>query len=93
MQKMKKMKRVERGSFPLKSLLERLGWSQRKLALASGISVVYVNRLAQGRISPTWATVLLICTTIGADLGDLKPMPEAPKPKGQRRRTPEPAAA
>lgn len=71
--KRKKKVKAKPGPFPLKAMLERLGWSQRKLALASGIDLSQVNALATGKVLPTWPTILRIATTIGADLGDLSP--------------------
>lgn len=59
--------------FPLRELLRRHGWSQRQLARASGMDEQRVSDLAHGRHQPTWPTILRICTTIGADLGDLAP--------------------
>jgi transcriptional regulator with XRE-family HTH domain len=59
--------------FPLAELLHLHGWSQRKLARASGMDEQRVSDLVRGRHQPTWPTILRICTTIGADLGDLAP--------------------
>lgn len=59
--------------FPLKEMLAKAGWSQRALAKASKIDLSTINALAAGRNYPTWPTLLKICTTIGADLGDLVP--------------------
>lgn len=59
--------------FPLRALLNRYGWSQRKLSMASGIDEQRVSDLCHGRHQPTWRTILRIVTTIGADLGDLQP--------------------
>jgi transcriptional regulator with XRE-family HTH domain len=70
-----KTKRVSESPFPLRQLLKQFGMSQRKLGLASGIPITYVNRLAQGVINPKWNTILRIVTTLGGDLGDLAPRP------------------
>ncbi len=59
--------------FPLRELLDRYGWSQRKLARATGIDEQRVSALCQGKHQPTWPTILRIVTSIGADLGDLAP--------------------
>lgn len=91
-QKRVKRKRVPDSPFPLKDLLTRFGLSQRKLALASGIACNYVSRLAQGRIDPRWSTILRIVTTLGGDLGDLKPGPVSDKQRRAKRRRPEPVA-
>jgi transcriptional regulator with XRE-family HTH domain len=69
----KRKRRRRKGAFPLKALLLRYGWSQRKLAAASGLNLSTVNALAAGTNLPGWATILRIATTIGADLGDLQP--------------------
>lgn len=70
-----KRKRVSQSVFPLRQLLAQFGMSQRKLALASGISNTYVNKLAQGKTDPRWTTILRIVTSLGGDLGDLAPKP------------------
>jgi len=66
-------KRRDKPLFPLRQLLRLHGWSQRRLAKASGIDEQRVSDLANGRHQPTWPTILRIITTIGADLGDLAP--------------------
>lgn len=71
--KKKRKVRVKAEPFPLKAMLERLGWSQRRLALASGIDLSQVNAVANGKVQPKWPTILRIATTINADLGDLSP--------------------
>jgi transcriptional regulator with XRE-family HTH domain len=72
---MKRRKKIKPAPtpFPLRALLNRHGWSQRRLAAASGIDEQRISDLANGRHSPTWRTILRIVTTIGADLGDLQP--------------------
>jgi transcriptional regulator with XRE-family HTH domain len=72
---MKKRRRAKskRPPFPLRELLAKYDYSQRKLAKASGIDLGTINALAAGRNLPSWPTILRIATTIGADLGDLVP--------------------
>lgn len=67
----RKRKRV--APFPLKQMLARLGWSQRRLAAAADINLSQINQIANGKGQPTWPTILRIATTVGADLGDLQP--------------------
>jgi transcriptional regulator with XRE-family HTH domain len=71
--KRKRKVRPKLAAFPLKDMLQRLGWSQRRLALASGIDLSQVNAVATGKVQPKWPTILRIATTVGADLGDLAP--------------------
>lgn len=71
----RRKKKVPSPPFPLREILQRLGWSQRQLARASGIDEQRVSDLANGKHEPRWATLMKICTTIGADLGDLAPVP------------------
>jgi transcriptional regulator with XRE-family HTH domain len=70
---MKATKRRKPARFPLKQLLAMHGWSQNRLAKASGMDMSQVNAIATGRRTLTWPTMLRILTTIGADLGDLDP--------------------
>jgi transcriptional regulator with XRE-family HTH domain len=79
----KKSKRVSLSAFPLKEMLKRFGWSQYKLAKASGIHVGYVSRIHGGHILPGWKTILRIATTIGADLGDFTPGRKASEPESE----------
>lgn len=69
----KKKRRRKKVVFPLKEVLARYGWSQNRLAKASGITFAGVNKIACGRNFPSWETVVRIATTIGADLGDFVP--------------------
>jgi transcriptional regulator with XRE-family HTH domain len=61
------------GAFPLKQALEKYGWSQNKLAKASGVGFHTINAIANARQQPRWQMVLRLATTIGADLGDFQP--------------------
>lgn len=61
--------------FPLRQLLDLKGWSQRKLARSCGIHERRISDLCHGRHSPSWRTILRICTTLGVDLGELRPGP------------------
>ena len=65
--------KAKRPPFPLRELLAKYKYSQRKLAKASGIDLGTINALAAGRNLPSWPTILRIATTIGANLGDLVP--------------------
>jgi transcriptional regulator with XRE-family HTH domain len=69
----KKGVRVKRQRFPLRELLQQHGWSQRKLARASGLNQNHVWGIYHGSVVPTWPVIQLILTTLGADMGDLAP--------------------
>ena len=75
---MRKSKKRVNGvvAFPLRQLLTLKGWSQRKLARTCGIHERRISDLCHGRHCPSWRTILRICTTLGVDLGELRPAPE-----------------
>ncbi len=75
--------------FPLRAILDRYHLSQRQLSKRTGISEQRITAIVRGRHSPTWRTILRLCTAIGADLGDLAPR-DAPR---VRRRKDESEAA
>lgn len=50
--------------FDLKSVLERLGLSQRKLARLLGATQDWVGRLHNGHNSPSWTTALRIARVL-----------------------------
>lgn len=66
--------------FPLKQVLQKLGWSQRQLSRAAPMDYNRVNDLANNRHLPGWATVVKIATTIGASLGDFGLAPADDRP-------------
>lgn len=69
----RKKRRKKPPPFPLKEILARHGWTQYRLAAASGLSAQYINDLANGRKQPSWRTLIHLLTTVGANLGDLAP--------------------
>lgn len=71
--KRKTKRRIRRVKFPLRKILKQYGLSQRKCALASGLTTACISDLCRGRRFPSWPVLLHIMTTIGADLGDLTP--------------------
>jgi len=77
-----------------------LGWRQRRLQEATGISQKYLSRIENDRVDPSWSFVLKIARALDMDLRvlyeDAQPVPSTPTssedahgtapPKRQRRR-------
>lgn len=66
----KRVKRVKQ-PFPLKTLLQRAGWTQDQLAKSARITFQSVNAIANGRTNPSWQTVVKLARVLGMDLSEL----------------------
>lgn len=59
--------------FDLRSVIERLGLSQRKLARLLGATQDWVGRIHNGHSAPSWATVLRIARALEVSVGVFVP--------------------
>lgn len=54
----------------LKSLREKHGWSQNKLAQEVGISQSFINQIESGAKQPSYEVLSGICSALGITLSD-----------------------
>jgi transcriptional regulator with XRE-family HTH domain len=67
------------------------GWSQQRLANASGVNKATINQIERGRRSPKVETLEKLAAALRAEVADLFPKAQAPLPNlfdGQRRSVP-----
>lgn len=61
----------------LKRLRTERGWSQQKLADASGVNKATINQVEQGKRSPSIQTLESLARAMGAEVGDFFPKAQA----------------
>ena len=61
----------------LKRLRTERGWSQQKLADASGVNKATINQVEQGKRSPSIQTLESLAQAMGAEVGDFFPKAQA----------------
>ncbi len=64
----------------LKRMREERGWSQQKLADASGVNKATINQIERGRRSPNVETLEKLASALGAEVADFFPKAQAPLP-------------
>ena len=67
----------------LKRLRTERGWSQQKLADASGVNKATINQVEQGKRSPSIQTLESLARAMGAEVGDFFPKAQAPLWSGE----------
>lgn len=83
----------ERGLEDLRRMREEAGFTQAGLARASGVDRVTINKVEQGKRSPSIETLEKLARAMGVEIGDFFPKVRAPLPEsegGRRQLSPPP---